>query len=123
MRLHDFFDYHVRERPDPEFAFLDGRTVTYSEASKQINRLANAFASSEVKKGDRVAFLSKNSIEYAYMHYAGARSGVVPVPLNYRLVPHEWAFVINDSQALPWDILFHPLQLFFGRVEVVEAVE
>ena len=60
MRLYDFFDYHVRERPDSEFAFMDGRTVTYSEASKQINRLANAFASSGIKKGDRVAFLSKN---------------------------------------------------------------
>ena len=40
MRLHDFFDYHVRERPDSEFAVMDGRSVTYSEASKQINRLA-----------------------------------------------------------------------------------
>ena len=99
MRLHDFFDYHVRERPESEFAVMDGRVVTYGEASKQINRLANAFASAGIKKGDRVAFLSKNSIEYVLRFYAGARSGVVPVPLNYRLVPQEWAFIINDSQA------------------------
>ena len=65
MRLHDFFDYHVRERPDSEFAFMDRRTVTYSEASNQINRRANAFPSSGTKKGDQVAILSKNSIEYA----------------------------------------------------------
>tara|TARA_B100000586_G_scaffold29757_1_gene19196 strand:+ start:192 stop:344 length:153 start_codon:yes stop_codon:yes gene_type:complete len=50
--------------------------------------LANAFTSSGIKKGDRVAFLSKNSIEYAFMFYAGAKSGVVPVPMNYRLGPH-----------------------------------
>ena len=77
MRLHDFFDHHVRERPELEFAVMGERTVTYSEASKQINRLCNAFASAGIKKGDRVAFLSKNSIEYAIMFYAGARSGVV----------------------------------------------
>lgn len=99
MRLHDFFDYHAREHPDSDFAVMGDRTFTYSEASKQVNRLANAFASAGIKKGDRVAFLSKNSIEYAFMFYAGARSGVVPVPLNYRLAPHEWAFIINDSQA------------------------
>ncbi len=76
MRLHDFFDYFVHERPDSEFAVMGGRTFTYSEASKQINRLANAFTSSGIKKGGRVAFLSKNSIGYALLFYAGARSGV-----------------------------------------------
>ncbi|MAF37752.1 MAG: hypothetical protein CL696_02525 [Chloroflexi bacterium] len=50
--------------------------------------MANAFTSSGIKKGDQVAFLSKNSIEYAFMFYAGAKSGVVPVPMNYRLGPH-----------------------------------
>ncbi len=99
MRLHDFLDFHARERPDSEFAVMGDRTVTYSEASKQINQLVNAFTSAGLKKGDRVAFLSNNSIEYAFMYYAGARSGVVPVPLNYRLAPNEWAYIINDSQA------------------------
>ena len=102
MRLHDFFNYHVRENPNSAFAAMGDQTLTYGEANKQINRLANAFASSGIKKGDRVGFLSKNSIEYAlmyYAYYAGARSGVVPVPLDCRLVPREWAFIINDSRA------------------------
>ena len=99
MRLHDFFDYHVREHPDSHFAVMGDRSFTYSEASKQINRLANALTSAGLKKGDRVALLSKNSIQYMYMFYAGARSGVVPVPLNYRLAPGEWVYIINDSQA------------------------
>jgi len=67
MRLHDFFDYHVGEHPDSQFAVMGDRTFTYNEASTQVNRLANAFTSAEIKKGDRVAFLSKNSIEYAFM--------------------------------------------------------
>jgi len=99
MRLHDFFDHHVREHPDSNFAVMGDRTFTYSEASKHVNRLANAFASAGIKKGDRVVFLSKNSIEYVFMFYAGSRSGVIPVPLNYRLAPHEWAYIINDSRA------------------------
>ena len=73
MRLHDFLDFHARERPDSEFAVIGDRMVTYSEASKRINQLANAFTSAGLNKGDRVAVLSKNSIEYMYMYYAGAR--------------------------------------------------
>ena len=99
MRLHDFLDFHVREHPESPFATMGDRTVTYGEASQQINRLANAFSSAGLKKGDRVAVLSKNSVEYAFIYFAGAKSGVVPVPLNYRLAPHGWTYILNDSQA------------------------
>lgn len=61
MRLPDFLDFHARERPDSEFAVMGDRTVTYSEASKWINQLANAFTSAGLNKGDRVAFLFKTA--------------------------------------------------------------
>ncbi|MDP7586435.1 MAG: AMP-binding protein [Dehalococcoidia bacterium] len=76
--------------------------------------MANAFTSSGIKKGDRAAFLSKNSIEYAFMFYAGARSGVVPVPMNYRLGPtsgpsssttprQKWRWLHLNILKLPMD--------------------
>ncbi|KKL54754.1 hypothetical protein LCGC14_2262260, partial [marine sediment metagenome] len=99
MRLHDYLDYHAREHPDTEFAVLGDRTITYREAVNEANRLANAFASAGLQIGDRIAFLSKNSIEHALLFYAASKAGVVPVPLNYRLASPEWAFIINDAQA------------------------
>jgi acyl-CoA synthetase (AMP-forming)/AMP-acid ligase II len=99
MRLHDFIDYRARERPDVEFAIQGERRVTYREANQAVNKLANAFVSSGLQIGDRVAVLAKNCIEYAYIYYAASKAGVVPVPLNYRLVPDEWAYIINDSGA------------------------
>ena len=99
MRLHDFIDYRARERPDVEFAIQGERRVVYREAIEAVNKLANAFVSSGLQVGDRVAVLAKNCIEYAYIYYASSKAGVVPVPLNYRLVPEEWAYIINDSGA------------------------
>jgi acyl-CoA synthetase (AMP-forming)/AMP-acid ligase II len=99
MRLHDFVDYHAREHPDAEFAIQAGQSVSYGEAYEQINRLANAISSAGLQKGDRVAVLSKNSIEYVILYYAASKAGVVPVPLNYRLAPSEWAYIVNDSGA------------------------
>ena len=99
MRLHDFFDYHARERPDADFAIFGDRHISYREARKEANKLANAFLSAGIHPGDRVAILSKNSIEYVFLYFGASKAGVVPVPLNYRLAPPEWAYIINDSQA------------------------
>ncbi len=99
MRLHEYLDYHAREQPDVEFAVQGERRMTFGEAVVEANRLANAFVSAGIQIGDRVAFLSKNSIEYALMYYGASKAGVVPVPINYRLAAPEWAYIINDAEA------------------------
>jgi acyl-CoA synthetase (AMP-forming)/AMP-acid ligase II len=99
MRLHDFLDYHAREFPDIDFAIHGDRRLTYKDALLEANRLANAFISSGLQTGDRVAYLSKNSIDHVLLYLAASKAGVVPVPLNYRLSPGEWAYIIKDSCA------------------------
>ncbi len=99
MRLHDYLEYQAREHPDAEFAVQGERSVAYREAVDETNRLANALAGAGLEVGDRVAVLSKNSIEFAMLYYAASKAGVVPVPLNYRLAPPEWTYIINDAQA------------------------
>lgn len=99
MRLHDFLDYQARERGDGEFAIQGDRRITYREALAATNRLANAFLSVGLQLGDRIAVLSKNSIEFVLLYFAASKAGVVPVPLNYRLAPAEWAYIINDAGA------------------------
>ena len=99
MRLHDFLDYWARRTPDAEFAVLGTRRITYAEAQAESYCLANAFGTAGLATGDRVAVLSKNSIEYVVLYYAAARVGVVPVPLNYRLAPPEWAWIVADAGA------------------------
>src|SRR3972149_10584261 len=99
MRLHDYLELQAREHPDVEFAVLGDRVMTYREASEESNRLANAFASAGLAVGDRIALLSKNSIEHALLFYGASKAGVVPVPLNYRLAAPEWVYIINDAQA------------------------
>jgi acyl-CoA synthetase (AMP-forming)/AMP-acid ligase II len=96
MRLHDYFDFR-REYPDTAFAVLGDRTMSYREASGEVNRLAHALIGAGLEPGDRIAMLSKNSIEYALMYYAASKAGVAPVPMNYRLAPPEWTYIINDA--------------------------
>ncbi|MBW2240732.1 MAG: long-chain-fatty-acid--CoA ligase [Deltaproteobacteria bacterium] len=97
MRLHDNLDYHARQAPDSIFAEMGERQISYAEAQLEANRLANALIAEGLQIGDRVAILSKNSIEMAVFYFACSKAGVAPVPLNYRLAPPEWAYILNDS--------------------------
>jgi acyl-CoA synthetase (AMP-forming)/AMP-acid ligase II len=71
--------------------------MTYGEARAAVNQLANALIGTGLQIGDRLAILSKNSIEYVLLYFAASKAGVVPVPLNYRLAPTEWAYILNDA--------------------------
>jgi acyl-CoA synthetase (AMP-forming)/AMP-acid ligase II len=99
MRLFDHFDYHAREMPEGEFAVFGGRRTSWGEALGEANRIASALAAAGLGPGDRAAFLAKNSVESVLFFYGAAKAGVVPVPLNYRLAPPEWSYIVNDAGA------------------------
>lgn len=99
LRLHDSFDYRAREHADTAFAVMGAREVSYGDALTRANRLANSLIDAGLGVGDRIAYLAKNSIDYALLYYGCSKAGVVPVPLNYRLAPPEWEFIIGDAGA------------------------
>jgi acyl-CoA synthetase (AMP-forming)/AMP-acid ligase II len=98
MRLHDFLDHWADARPGSEFAVHGERRLTYREALSAVNRIANAFVAAGLRVGDRVAVLSKNSIEYVLVYFAASKAGVAVVPLNRRLGVPEWKYVLDDAR-------------------------
>ena len=85
--------------PDLE-AYVEGDgsfRLTYRALNASCNRLANAFVSAGIKKGERVGLLLMNSREFMESYYALAKVGAVIVPLNWRLVPDELEFILKDS--------------------------
>ncbi len=99
MRLHDYLNFNARENSEGEFALDSSRALTNAQAAAEANQLATAFVAAGIEVGDRVAMLSKNSVEYAVFYFGASAAGAVPVPLNYRLAPAEWAYIVNDSGA------------------------
>jgi len=63
------------------------------------HRLAAAFGDAGLRRGDRIAVLARNCVEYPLIYLAASRAGVVPVPLNYRSASAEWQYVIHDAGA------------------------
>jgi acyl-CoA synthetase (AMP-forming)/AMP-acid ligase II len=89
----------ARLSPDMEGVFdvAADRRFTYRELNERCNRTANALAGLGVGKGDRVGLLAMNSVEFFETFFAIAKLGGVCVPLNWRLVPDELEFILNDA--------------------------
>lgn len=75
------------------------RRVSYGELDERVRRLANGLRRDlKLAKGDRVAILSKNCVEYMELIYACARAGLIAQPLNWRLSAEELARIIADGE-------------------------
>lgn len=97
MRIHDWFEYHARSRPDIPFLEMDGTVMTYAQADRRADLWARALTGAGLKVGDRIAYLSTNDIDMGVMLMACSKAGVAPVMLNYRLAPREMAFILRDA--------------------------
>lgn len=99
MRLFDFLDYQSTINADVPFVVKADKSFTYKEGQQESVKLSALLLEKGIRAGERVAILSKNSIEYILFYYACARIGAVAVPLNFRLAASEWSFIIDNSQS------------------------
>jgi len=75
------------------------RGLTHAQYEERANRLASAFAALGLSKGDRVAIYAHNCLEWMELYAACSKSGVVAVPVNFRLTAPEVKTIVEDSGA------------------------
>jgi fatty-acyl-CoA synthase len=91
-----------RARLSPEATAMvfvpTGERLTYSRLNERSIRCA-AFLIHDVGLGvgDRVGILAQNCVEFVEAFFAAGKSGVVLVPLNYRLTARELEHIVRDS--------------------------
>jgi fatty-acyl-CoA synthase len=99
MTMSDQLARWARRTPDATAVRCDGTDRTYRELDERVTRLARALAGRGVGPGDRVAVLGLNGVEAWESYLAGVRLGAIVVPVNFRLVADEVAYVLADSGA------------------------
>lgn len=73
--------------------------LSFKEYDERGCRLANAWLDMGLEKGDRIAVLLYNVVEYMEIYLAAAKAGVVVVPINFRWVGPEIDYAVNDSDS------------------------
>ena len=89
--------FAARARVHPARVALDDgtRRLTYGEVAERTARLAGVLRAHGVERGDRIAILSENRLEYLEVHLAAARIGAITACQNWRLSPKELAHCIG----------------------------
>jgi acyl-CoA synthetase (AMP-forming)/AMP-acid ligase II len=80
----------IRYRDDPAlYCSSTNRRFSFGEIDDRTNSLAQALLNLGFRKGDVVAFLTSNRAEIVEIYFALARTGIIGLPLNYRLAATE----------------------------------
>jgi len=89
----------VSRTPDKPLFLFKYQTLTYAEVLDSVNRIANGFLELGVRKGDKVAILLPNCLEFPLCWLAANMIGAVMVPVNNRFVGDEAKYILNHSEA------------------------
>ena len=89
------------------------RSLTFHEVRERAHALTAYFEKVGLRKGDRFAVLLSNRLEHIELDVAASISGVIKVPLNYRLHPKEHEYMLEDADV----------QLIIGETELIEPID
>ncbi len=87
----------AQRRPDAPILTFGDKTVSYAEMDRSSSRAANALLRAGVKRGDRVAILSKNHPVFYEMAFACSKVGAILAGLNWRLAAPEIEAIVGDA--------------------------
>ena len=107
--------WHEYELVQPNESAYHRREITWAVFNERANRFANALISRGIGKGNKVAILLMNCIEWLPIYFGVLKTGAIAVPLNFRYASDEIKYTFDLSEA---DILLFGPE-FIGRVEAI----
>jgi long-chain acyl-CoA synthetase len=99
MNLSDGLRINAWKNPSKTAVVFQDRRVTYKELHDRANQLAHGMIKKGFRRQEKVAILMYNNIEILEIYQALARCALISVPVNFRLVPSEIEYIINNSDA------------------------
>ena len=91
------------------------REITWLEFENKANQFANLLLTRGCKRGDKVAILLMNSIEWLPIYFGVLKAGAIVVPLNYRYTAEEIKYCLEKADCSM--LVFGPE--FIGRMEEI----
>ena len=91
------------------------REITWRVFDEKANRVANLLLERGVKRGDKVAILMMNCLEWLPIYFGILKSGAIAVPFNFRYSSDE---ILYCAELADVDVMFFGPE-FIGRIETI----
>ena len=99
LNIGEVLRVNARKFPDKRALKDARRELTFSQYNERSCKLANGLLKLGLKKGDRLCILTHNCLEFMELYAATAKTGIVAVPINWRISPDDMEYIINNSDA------------------------
>lgn len=109
--------------PNKEAVVEGDKRFSYNQFLDRADRWSKALQKLGIKQGDRVAYIAPNTYSHLEGYYAVPQIGAVLVPINYRLLPEDFDYIINHCGARA--VCVHPdyINAIDGIREQLKTVE
>lgn len=97
--LFNALENSVRKYPQADAYIDEGRDYSFSDMQASADQFATALLQMGLERGDRIAVLAYNQIEWLQLFFAAARIGVAVVALSPRYRDAEIEFMLTDSNV------------------------
>ena len=98
--LGDLLTRSVARYPTKQAFVFNDRKVTYEQFDQLVNQTAHGLKARGIQKGDRLAILSKNNLDFVIITFALARMGAVLIPVNYMLTEKDIQYILEHAEAV-----------------------
>jgi len=99
LSLWEVFERQAKATPQAEALVFNHTRITYHQLAEKVAHFAAGLAHHGLNKGDHLALIMPNWIEFVVTYLASARLGAVLVPLNVRYRTNEIEFMLRNSGA------------------------
>lgn len=97
MLVHDIIRLNAKHKGREEALVVGSERLTYAMLQERIDDVTSALRAAGVRKGDRVAVLGRNSLEYILLYFATATTGAVLVPMSFWHRAAEHQHTLTDA--------------------------
>ncbi len=107
------------------FTVCGNETITYAEADRRADRIAATFHALGVGKGERVAILLHNRVEYLDLWFGLSRIGAIQLPLNTAYKSQQLLHTLKRapvSAIVVEDALLPELQAVIDQIGAIKTV-
>lgn len=100
--LNNFYEMLVqndKHHPKKPILFCEKEKIDNRTLLKKVDILSRYLELANIKKGDKVAIILSNSIEFVIAFFAITKLGAIAVPINNFLKKEEFEYILNDCDA------------------------
>ncbi|UCE73838.1 MAG: long-chain-fatty-acid--CoA ligase [Methanomassiliicoccales archaeon] len=97
--MYDILYQTAQNHPDNLAVICENERLDYGQLKDRVDRLASGLRHIGIEKEDKIAIIHENCHRFLEVYFAATKLGAVLVPVNYRLSPADYVYILNNSKA------------------------